>query len=95
MTVAVVLDVLGQGQWVSAVALATSLPLFLPVLSMWFSSFSGESELPRHPFLPCLILPELVAVFWNQEPGLILELIAFHESITMPPKHLPYKQIMN
>lgn len=71
MTVAVVLGVLGQGQWVLAVALAASLPLFLPALSMWFSSFSGESELHRCPFLSCLILSELVAVVWDQGPGLI------------------------
>lgn len=65
MTLVVVPGVWGQGQWVLDMTLATSLALFLPVLSTWFSTFPRESELPRHPsskFLPCLNLPELVAM---------------------------------
>lgn len=94
----VVLGVEEQGQWVLAMAWATLLPLFLPVLWTWVSSFPGEYEIPRQPFskfLPCLQQPELVPVVWNREPGLIQEVISFHESVIMSPKHLSYRQIMN
>lgn len=94
----VVLGVEEQGQWVLAMAWAALLPLFLPVLWTWVSSFPGEYEIPRQPFskfLPCLQQPELVPVVWNREPGLIQEVISFHQSVIMSPKHLSYRQIMN